>query len=222
MITPMSAACAAGEDVTLRSLVQQVVTHHRRVEMAVGGGAAQRGVRGVFGVALGDADEADLSRGLFVQENRKVPRDDLVIVLGQQSVDLHDVDDVHPQAVKRTIDGTPDVGGSDDALVGGVAIFGGDQVGIARHAVERLAEQHLTLVVDLGGVEQVDAVVERAPDETPGRRSRGAAPLPEQARAAGALRHQRHLKSGTTEPSIFHVPDSAYADRCSLRPAHGA
>ena len=179
----------------LGSLVQQVVADHCRVEVAVGGGAAQRGVRGVFGVALGDADEADLSRGLFALENRQMPRDDLVIVLGQQAVDLHDVDDVHPQAVKRTIDGTPDVGGSDDALVVGVAIFGGDQVGISRYAVERLPQQHLAFVVDLGGVEEIDAVVKRAPDEAPGRR-RGAAPLPEQARAAGALRHQRHLEPG--------------------------
>ena len=180
---------------------------------------AQRGVRGVVGVALGDADEADLPRALFTLEHRQMPRDDLVIVLGQKPVDLHDVDHVHPQAAQRPIDGMRDVRRRNDALVVGVAIFGGDQVGIARHAVQRLPQQHLALVVDLGGVEQVDAVVERAPHETPGRRSRGAAPLPEEARTAGALRHQRHLEPGATKPSIFHVPDSAYADRCSLRPA---
>ena len=208
-----------GEDVPLRPLVQQVVTHHRRVEMAVGDGAAQRGVRGVFGVALGDADEADLSRGLFALEHRQVPCDDLVIVFNQKTVNLHDVDDVDPQTAQRPIDGTRDIRRRNDALVVGVAIFGGDQVGIARNAVERLAEQHLALVVDLGGVEQVDAVVQRAPDETPGRRVRGAAPLPEQARTAGALRHQRHLEPRATETAIFHVPDSACANRCSLRPA---
>ena len=106
MMIPMSAARAAGKDVPLGSLVQQVVADHCRVEVAVGGGAAQRGVRGVFGVALGDADEADLSRGLFALENRQMPRDDLVIVLGQKSVDLHDVDHVHSQAAEGTIDGT--------------------------------------------------------------------------------------------------------------------
>ena len=97
-----------------------------------------------------------------------------------------------------------DVGGSDDALVVGVSIFGSDQVGISRHTVQRLPQQHLTLVVYLGGVEEIDAVVKRAPDESPGGLSRRAAPLPEQARATGALRHQRHREPGATEPSIFH------------------
>ena len=156
---------------------------------------------------LGEAEPAHLAR-----------RDQLADRAGDvlhrhvrvDAVLVEQVDAVRPEPPERALDGAPDVVGPavDPAVVDpGVGIdvpaeLGGDLHPVA-HRLQRLAD-HLLVgegTVDLGGVEEVHAALDRGAQQLDHLRPVGQ--LPRLAVAHGAERQRRHLQP-LAQPSLLH------------------
>ena len=149
-----------GKDLGPRVLVHHVEPEHDDVPQAVLDRALQHLVLGVAGAGLGDAEMADLALGLFPQQRRRDLVAGPVVSLRRNAVQLENVDAIDAEQPERIVEaGHGAVGGGGPTRAAGNPGLGGDHDLVARHSLQRLA-QDLFGAVDGGGVEQIDPEVE--------------------------------------------------------------
>ena len=187
-----------------RVLAHQVERHHRDVPDPVGDGAQQHLVFEIVGRGLGDAEEAELSPFLLLQQRRCDHVAHIVVAGGRHGVELEHIDAVDAEFAQRVVEA------GDDALRR-IALaaaehrrLGGDHHPIARHALDRLAD-HALGVIGRGGVEQVHAVVESRMDDRDGAGLGAAGVQPQPAETAAAEAGDADLEFRPAQRGVFHA-----------------
>ena len=159
------------------------------------------GLDDVGGGGLGGADRADLAAADQVGQRGEGLLD---VGVGIGAVQLVEVDVVGPQPPQRVLDGGDDPAPRGPLVVrvlpGRAAELGGEH-DVVPAALQRLADHLLGVAVGVGGVDEVDACVDRPMDD-PGR-VRGVV-------AHGRREHQRaegvgaDLDAGPAEGAVLH------------------
>ncbi len=97
-----------------------------------------------------------------------------------------------------------DLLGADEAPAALGRHFGRQQVTLAGHAAQGLAEQFFAVAIQRRGVEQIEAQVEGAANEPDGLLAVAVRALADFARPAGAQPGQRNLQAGAAQGSVDH------------------
>ena len=169
------------------------------------GGALQHAVLGILGRGLGDAEMAELAPRLLFQQCRRDYLACLLVCLRHYTVQLEDIDIVGAEAAQRVVKARNGALGGAPTLATRNPGLGGDQDIIARDMLDRLADD-LFGAIGRGGVEQIDAHVQRLADEGDGLGRALAGAEPEPAEPATAETGDADPELGAAECDIFHDP----------------
>ena len=174
-----------GEHSLAGVLAHQVERDHHDVPDLVRDGAQQHLVFEIVGRGLGDAEETEFALFLLLQQGRRDHVMHVVVAGGRHRVELKDVDAVDAEFVQRVVEAGDDTFRRPAFAAADDGGFGSDHDAIARHGPDCLAD-HTLGVVGRGGVEQVDAMVERGMDDRDcaGLGAAGVQPQPAETAAA--------------------------------------
>src|SRR6185503_16798098 len=180
-----------------RVLMHHAEAQHEHFPDALLHRASEHGVLGVARAGLGHREVAELALLLLAQQPRHDLRHGLVVGRRPQPVQVEDVDVVGVELAQRVVE-IGEHGGAGR----GVAL-GRDDDAVARAALDGLADDALRLV-GRGGVEEVDAEVERLAHERHRLRLGQARAQPDAAVAAAAQARNADLQAGLAERGVVH------------------
>ena len=201
---------SCGEHGLAGVLAHQVERDHDDIPDAVGDGAQQHLVFEIVRRGLGDAEEAEFALFLFLQQGRCDHVMHVVVAGGRHRMELKDIDAVDAEFAQRVVEAGDDTFRRPAFAAADDGGLGGDHHAIARHGLDCLAD-HALGVIGRGGVEQVDALVERGMDDRDGAGLGAAGVQTQPAETAAAETGDADPEFRPAQRGVFHAPT------CSLK-----
>ena len=182
--------------------IQQIEADHRHVELTVVSSAGQHRVCRVVSEALGDAEEADLAGGARALQSRQQRLDTVVVLRGQNAVQVEHIDAVGAQAPQAGIQTFDQSVGCHSIVAPARARLGGQDHPVAP-ALQRFTHDILG-AVDAGRVDEVDAEIQRGVDDASGARRIAAGREAEPAVATAAKTDPADPKPRASQRDVVH------------------